>query len=85
MCAHKRRKAECADCGGSAMCVHRRRKATCRDCGDMMAYCPHNRLRGTCRECRPDRLCEHNVLNKGATCHTCRLEKRPKTLCKNNK
>lgn len=49
-CPHGRLKAQCRDCGGSAICEHDRLRAQCKECGGS-AICEHNKLRSSCKRC----------------------------------
>jgi hypothetical protein len=57
-CEHKRRRAQCIDCDGSAICEHKRQRASCYDCGGS-ATCEHKRQRNLCIDCGGSSTCEH--------------------------
>ena len=57
LCEHKRRRAQCRDCGGSAFCTpHGKLKSTCRDCGGS-AICPHGKMKRRCKDCGGSACC----------------------------
>ena len=51
VCAHKRRRRTCKECGGSGICEHQRIRSTCKECKGS-SICEHQRRRSECKECR---------------------------------
>ena len=50
LCEHKKQKAFCLICGGSAYCEHKIQKAACKDCGGS-SICEHECLKSHCKQC----------------------------------
>jgi hypothetical protein len=74
ICAHRKRRTECRDCGGSSyisylsypsrlcgICKHGRLKTACNDCGS--CYCVHNEIL-YCIECGGNALSVHGRQQK---------------------
>ena len=67
-CSHNKQKAQCRECGGSALCIHDKQKSKCRECGGS-AYCIHDKEKSKCRECGGSGICIHGRLK--AQCREC--------------
>ena len=68
LCLHKKQKAICRDCGGSAFCKHGKQKSQCRECGGS-AFCKHGKQKAICRECGGSAFCKHGKWK--AICRDC--------------
>ena len=58
-CIHNKQKAQCKECGGSAICIHNKQKSTCKECGGS-EICIHNKQKAQCKECGGSAICIHN-------------------------
>ena len=69
MCAHKRRRRTCKECGGLGICEHQRQRSVCKECGGS-SICEHQRVRRQCKECKGSSICEHQRVR--SQCKECK-------------
>ena len=69
ICAHRRHKRECEECGGASLCMHGQRKSRCKECGGA-GLCVHGEQKSKCRECGGASICMHR--QRKSYCKKCK-------------